>query len=251
MWSQIAAWAPTSTPRVGWEAISSTGSPLISRPTISFCWLPPESARACVSMPGVRTSYSSTMRWASSRAPRAVDRGARLALGVRSGGRGCGSPTAARRAAGRAGAGPRGCSRCRRSRRSRVCQCVMSWPARRTVPVSGWRMPMIVSTSSAWPLPSTPAMPSTSPLWMVSAMSASRARPNASSRDGRVRRVSRLVGDGGLPGLRRRQLGADHQLGQLALGDALAGFGRADGRAAPHDGDVVGDRRAPRRACGR
>ena len=58
MCSQIAAWAPTSTPRVGWAAISSIGSPLISRPTISFCWLPPDSARACVSMPGVRTSYS-------------------------------------------------------------------------------------------------------------------------------------------------------------------------------------------------
>ena len=62
MWSQIAAWAPTSTPRVGWEAISRTGSPLISRPTMSFCWLPPERARAVVSMPGVRTSYSSTIR---------------------------------------------------------------------------------------------------------------------------------------------------------------------------------------------
>ena len=57
MWSQIGAWAPTSTPRVGCEAISSTGSPLISRPTMSFCWLPPDSARAVVSMPGVRTSY--------------------------------------------------------------------------------------------------------------------------------------------------------------------------------------------------
>ena len=58
MWSQIAAWAPTSTPRVGWAAISSTGSPLISRPTMSFCWLPPDSARAWCRCPGVRTSYS-------------------------------------------------------------------------------------------------------------------------------------------------------------------------------------------------
>ncbi len=69
MWSQICAWAPTSTPRVGWEAISSTGSPLISRPTMNFCWLPPESARALVSMPGVRTSYAATMRSESLRAP--------------------------------------------------------------------------------------------------------------------------------------------------------------------------------------
>ena len=44
--SQIAAWAPTSTPRVGCAAMSSRGFALISRPTISFCWLPPERARA-------------------------------------------------------------------------------------------------------------------------------------------------------------------------------------------------------------
>ena len=58
MWSQIAAWAPTSTPRVGCAAMSRIGSPLISRPTISFCWLPPDSARALRVDAGVRTSYS-------------------------------------------------------------------------------------------------------------------------------------------------------------------------------------------------
>ncbi len=69
MWSQIAAWAPTSTPRVGWLAIRTLGSPLISRPTMSFCWLPPDSEAARTSMPGVRTSYASTMRSVSLRAP--------------------------------------------------------------------------------------------------------------------------------------------------------------------------------------
>ena len=113
MWPQIAAWAPTSTPRVGWAAISSTGSPLISRPTISFCWLPPDSARAWVSMPG-RADVVLARR--SGRCPCGRRRGRsgspwRRAAG--SGSRGSGSPTAARRAAGRAGAGPRGCSRCR------------------------------------------------------------------------------------------------------------------------------------------
>ena len=49
------------------------GSPLISRPTMNFCWLPPESARAVVSMPGVRTSYCSTMRSASLAGTAAVD----------------------------------------------------------------------------------------------------------------------------------------------------------------------------------
>ncbi|CAM5608437.1 hypothetical protein STENM223S_09526 [Streptomyces tendae] len=62
MWSQIAACAPTSTPRVGWAAIRKRGLWLISRPTISFCWLPPEREAAVTSMPGVRTSYVSTMR---------------------------------------------------------------------------------------------------------------------------------------------------------------------------------------------
>ncbi len=44
-------------------------------------------------------------------------------------------------------------------RRCRVFQCEMSSPASRIVPATVGRMPMIASTSSAWPLPSTPAMP--------------------------------------------------------------------------------------------
>ena len=169
MSSQIAAWAPTSTPRVGCEATSRTGSPLISRPTMNFCWLPPDSARAVVSMPGVRTSYCSTIRSASSRAPlrstSALD--GRL---PRSGDRGCGSPTAASRAADRAAAGPRGCSR-RRPRDARGSPS-RSRPRRgaRRAP-AGRRMPITASTSSVWPLPSTPAMPSTSPAWMTRSMS--------------------------------------------------------------------------------
>ena len=44
-----------------------------------------------------------------------------------------------------------------------------SRPPSTIVPVAPRRMPMIASTSSAWPLPSTPAMPSTSPRWIVEA----------------------------------------------------------------------------------
>ena len=57
-------------PHRGWgaAAISSLGLWLISRPTISFCWLPPEREAAVTSMPGVRTSYSRTIRAVSSRA---------------------------------------------------------------------------------------------------------------------------------------------------------------------------------------
>ncbi|GDY63289.1 hypothetical protein SAV14893_026820 [Streptomyces avermitilis] len=50
-----------------------------------------------------------------------------------------------------------------------------------------------------------------------------------------------LVRDGGLGGLRRRQLAAHHQLGELA-GGGLGRNGGADRRAAADDGDVVGDR---------
>ncbi|MGX1250661.1 hypothetical protein RKD48_003172 [Streptomyces ambofaciens] len=57
----------------------------------------------------------------------------------------------------------------------------------------------------------------------------------------RVDGEDRAVGDRGLGGLRRGQLAADHQLGELARG-GLGGDGRADRRAAPDDGDLVGDR---------
>ena len=69
-WSHTAACAPTSTPRVGWAAISKDGSATISRPTISFCWLPPDNANAETSTPGVRTSKSWTTSRVRSVAPR-------------------------------------------------------------------------------------------------------------------------------------------------------------------------------------
>ena len=59
MSSHTAAWAPTSMPRVGWLAMSTAGPATISRPTISFCWLPPDRAWAGTPMPGVRTSNPS------------------------------------------------------------------------------------------------------------------------------------------------------------------------------------------------
>ena len=48
--------APTSRPRVGCAASSRRGSDWISRASTTFCWLPPESARAGVSGPPPRTS---------------------------------------------------------------------------------------------------------------------------------------------------------------------------------------------------
>ncbi len=65
------------------------------------------------------------------------------------------------------------------SRRCRVVQSVMSVPPTLIRPDSSTRMPMMASTSSAWPLPSTPAMPRTSPRWISKVMSSISARPAA------------------------------------------------------------------------
>ena len=67
------------------------------------------------------------------------------------------------------------------SRRSRVSQRVMSLPREAIHPVAALRMPMIVSTSSAWPLPSTPAMPSTSPRRMSKRDVGQQLRPKSST----------------------------------------------------------------------
>ena len=82
------------------------------------------------SMPGVRTSYSrDDPLGVLAGAARGRSTG-RLRWAPRSGGRGSGSPTAARPAAGRAGAGPRGCSRCRPRGGAGWASSVMSSPSR-------------------------------------------------------------------------------------------------------------------------
>ena len=52
---RICAAAPTSTPQVGWLTISSFGRASISRPTMYFCRLPPESDFATASGPPALT----------------------------------------------------------------------------------------------------------------------------------------------------------------------------------------------------
>ena len=100
---------------------------------------------------------------------------------------------------------------------------------------------MIVSTSSAWPLPSTPAMPRTSPAWIVKEMSSSSVAafgaasvtPSTVSDRDSVTVDSAVSGDG--------QLAADHQLGQLRA--VTCGAGRWPTVVPrPDDGDLVGDR---------
>src|SRR5574337_1002540 len=48
--------APTSTPRVGWETISSLGFDANSRAMMTFCILPPDSVEIVVSGAAPRTS---------------------------------------------------------------------------------------------------------------------------------------------------------------------------------------------------
>ena len=54
-WRRIAE-APTSTPQVGCATIITSGFSMISRPTMNFCRLPPDSARALVDASPPRTS---------------------------------------------------------------------------------------------------------------------------------------------------------------------------------------------------
>ena len=157
--------APTSRPRVGCAAISTRGSRSISRASTTFCWLPPESARAR----RLRAAAAHVeLRRGAARRARPVGRGeepaGRESAACGSRGARC-SRRARTRARARAGAGPPGCGRCRSSSMLRArCACVTSLPvdddrARR----SSWRRPVIASISSVCPLPSTPAMPTISP----------------------------------------------------------------------------------------
>ena len=142
-------------------------------------------------------------------------------------------------AAGPAGAGPPGRSRSRPRGAGAPTTTVTSVSPRRTVPVAA-RSPSSASTSSAWPLPSTPAMPSTSPRRTDSVTSSTSARPSGERTVSALDRQLDDVGDGRVAGLRRRQLAADHELGELARRTCRPA--RAwDRRAAAQHRDAVRD----------
>ena len=108
------------------------------------------------------------------------------------------------------------------------------------LPDSASRSPAIASTSSCWPLPSTPASATISPPRTVSET----PRTASSSRSSRTcevldleHRVARLRGrllDA------QQHVAADHQAREALLGRAL-GRHRVDLLAAPQHGDPVGD----------
>ena len=159
------AWAPTSIPRVGCAAISTfgLGRHLRARRSASAGCRPTVRARRPRG-PACGRRSSSMISLVRRTAPAAVDP---EALGERcagSGARARRSPTAAPCSTRPsllavlrdvADARAPGAPACRRpGRRS---------PSRLTVPASRARMPMIASSSSVWPFPSTPAMPRISP----------------------------------------------------------------------------------------
>ena len=159
---RICAAAPTSTPQVGCETISSFGSASISRPTMNFCRLPPD--RLLAAEPG----------------PAGLDvEAADQRLGER------GDVADADPAAGADGAGARE-QRVLRQRERRhgaaaeallghEVQALAAAPARgaaramsrsnRRIDPAGARVssPESAAISSCWPLPETPAMPTISP----------------------------------------------------------------------------------------
>ena len=74
----MSARAPTSTPRNGSSSRTRRTLPSNQRPTITFCWLPPDRSVRSASMPGPTTPKSSTARRALRRSARLDSRAARL-----------------------------------------------------------------------------------------------------------------------------------------------------------------------------
>ena len=154
--------APTSRPHVGLSATTSLGRRESSRASTTFCWLPPESAEAARSGSGGRTSKASRSSLAS----------ALMCLhdtsrGPSPGGAASRSTRARFSARVMSGTKPRPWRSSgmmlmpqRRSRRGGAL--AMSSPSSRISP-SQRADPVRPSISARWPLPSTPAIPSTSP----------------------------------------------------------------------------------------
>src|SRR3954464_4167431 len=240
--------APTSRPRVGWAATSTRGLHAISRAMTHFCWLPPDSDVASEAGPPPRTSYSLMRSLARSRMRPSRSMPCRDILGV----------LYSRSA--RFSARVKFRTRPRRWRSSAMCETpwrtmprapalVSSLPSTAIEPESTVLRPVMASTSSDWPLPSTPARATISPAWTVGVapLTAGRARARGDRRQVAVVARPQIADlEHRLLGLRRRlvdaqqDLAADHEPRERLLGGALGG-NRVDALAAPQHGDAVGD----------
>ena len=161
---RICAAAPTSTPHVGCAAISSFGRCRISRPTMYFCRLPPDRLRAAACGPAALTPNVAN-RLASrnahdARAPHEpvahhalAMRGEQRIVGERHLGHGAAAEALLGHEREAERAPLRGIQRPDRH----AAGCVI-------VPAScSGRSPDSAASSSCWPLPETPAMPTISP----------------------------------------------------------------------------------------
>ena len=174
--------APMSRPQVGWCATIRHGvrpsGASRARPRISFCMLPPESARVGVSGPPPRTSNACAMRCACSRAarrhthmPREKLVRSRSATAFSHTGRSPTTPVPCRSSGMRAT--PRSTSHAG-SARSGAPSSVMRPARTSTVPHSRF-------ASVSCPLPETPAIAVISPARSASVTCSSRSRPAPAS----------------------------------------------------------------------
>ena len=107
-------------------------------------------------------------------------------------------------------------------------------------PASGLRSPVIASMSSVCPLPSTPAIPTISPLVHLEGDASHLLDPPLVA-DVETVDLEQGLARRGAPSSRPQQhLATDHQLGEALLGRPGGGQ-RLDELAAPQDGDAVGD----------
>src|SRR3984957_9481994 len=192
--SRARRWLCRSSPYVGLLRMATLASASSSRASNTFWTLPPESLPTGVSSDGVRMSLrricSRALRWirAQSLMPCRQQGGVPISLSTRlvATEKIPTVPSPSRSSV---------TYRIPRCRRSGTCPRVMSEPARSIRPCCTERWPARTSARCFWPLPSTPAIPSTSPGQSskltscsgVSAKSAAVTRPRATSVAGRLR----------------------------------------------------------------
>ena len=176
---RICAAAPTSTPQVGCETMSNLGLASISRPTMNFCRLPPDSDLAAAWGPPAFTLKRRMMSSACFCNAPTLIQPLPLTESVRVSSRLCAKPMVGTAPRPRRSSG----TKCRpKARRWAGPMRPAFWPATWTLAASArWSSPDNAYSSSFCPLPDTPAMPTTSPA-LTSNSTSIKSTPNWSAR---------------------------------------------------------------------